>query len=132
MFYELRSVVIKVPHRCFGCDREFNKGTEMNYASWVDSEKWHHGYFCCTCTELCSLYAAEDELEFCQGDFFEDALEYENRKNRKENEATWQTDDWLYCPSCYTRYPVDIYEYDRVGIIKPAEINHCPYCGRRL
>lgn len=84
MFYDRRFVTIRKSHKCWGCNREFPKGTEMAYDSWIDSTEWAHGYFCSTCVDLINEYCKDYlDFEFCKGDLLEDALEYENRKNRK-------------------------------------------------
>ena len=48
--------------------------------------------------------------------------------------ARWEIakDGWPCCPICYTRAPIDVYEYRRLGVVKAAETNYCPHCGRRL
>lgn len=79
MFYDRRFVTIRKSHKCWGCNREFPKGTEMAYDSWIDSTKWFHGYFCSTCVDLINEYCQDYlDFEFCRGDLREEAIERDN------------------------------------------------------
>lgn len=71
-------VTTKKPHICFGCGREFPKGTEMEKSCIVDGTLWT-SYLCPTCIEITSLMRWGDEFGY--GDLREEALEKEKRGN---------------------------------------------------
>lgn len=78
-------VKIRIPHVCFGCGREFPKGTEMRYYFQYDGGGTISSYLCSTCQKV------EEELinqcgyiEYGHGDLRDDALELEKTCGEKE------------------------------------------------
>lgn len=65
-------------HVCFGCGRNFPKGTQMERSFVVDDRPWTC-YLCPTCQEISASMKYGDEYGF--GELREDAL----RKERDEN-----------------------------------------------
>lgn len=84
----LRSKEVKTlkPHRCFGCSREFPKGTKMKFEVWVDEGSAYNSYLCKTCQEVESELANEfgGWIEYGEGDLREEAIEYEKAQVEKD------------------------------------------------
>ena len=70
-----RVVTTHKPHICFGCAREFPKGTKMELSCIVDGGTAWTCYLCPTCMKLTQEMRYDDE--YCCGDLLEDALELE-------------------------------------------------------
>lgn len=68
-------VLTRKPHICFGCGREFPKGTKMERSCVVDSGEAWTCYLCQTCIDISKEMRYNDE--FCYGDLREEALERE-------------------------------------------------------
>lgn len=77
-----KKVKITKPHKCFGCRREFPKGTEMQFEVWTDADSVNNSYLCETCQEVSSRPALEwgPGFEFGEGDLREDAIEFERNE----------------------------------------------------
>lgn len=67
-------VLTRKPHICFGCGREFPKGTSMEKGCVVDGGAWTC-YLCQTCIDIVSKMRYDDEFGY--GDLREEALEKE-------------------------------------------------------
>lgn len=67
-------VKTRKPHICFGCGREFPKGTEMRKDFVVDTTAWSC-YLCETCEKI--TYKMNYDDEFGYGELREEALEME-------------------------------------------------------
>lgn len=70
-----RVVVTRKSHICFGCAREFPKGTKMELSCIVDGGTAWTCYLCPTCMKLTQEMCGDD-VYGC-GDLLEDALELE-------------------------------------------------------
>ena len=71
-----RKVIIRKPHNCWGCRREFPKGTELTYVKLVDAGGFSSCYWCPVCESvLDGLQAWEKEDGFAYGEVID---EYEN------------------------------------------------------
>lgn len=68
-------VLIRKPHVCFGCGREFSKGTNMERSCVVDCGVAWTCYLCTTCVNISSEMRYNDEFGFA--DLREEALERE-------------------------------------------------------
>lgn len=68
-------VKTRKPHVCFGCGREFPKGTEMEKSCIVDDKLWTC-YLCTTCQEITQSMSWGDEFGFSE--LREAALEAEH------------------------------------------------------
>lgn len=71
-------VKTRKPHVCFGCGREFPKGTEMERSCIVDGELWT-SYLCSTCQKITQNMRWGDEFGF--GELRETALEAEHENH---------------------------------------------------
>lgn len=78
-FLRAKKVKITKPHKCFGCCREFSKGTKMQFEVWTDAGSAYNMYLCETCQTVSRKLASEwgPGFEFGEGDLREDAIEYE-------------------------------------------------------
>lgn len=70
-----RESTIRKDRCCFGCAREFPKGTKMFVEAIADGGSVWSCYLCRTCKEIVSHLAWDDEFGF--GDLRDDALELE-------------------------------------------------------
>ena len=68
-------VLTRKSHICFGCGREFPKGTNMERSCVVDGGTAWTCYLCPTCTDIVSEMRYDDEFSY--GDLREEALEKE-------------------------------------------------------
>ena len=83
-----KRLITKKSHKCFGCGREFPKGTDMKYEVWADDGSAYNSYLCETCCELVSDHAREfgGYFEYGEGELKDEAIEAEARlKEIKEN-----------------------------------------------
>lgn len=64
-------VITRKPHRCFGCAREFPKGTKMEKSCVID-DIIRTDYLCMTCVDISSKLESGDM--FCYGDLKEEAI----------------------------------------------------------
>lgn len=69
-------VLTRKPHICFGCGREFPKGTNMERSCVVDGREAWTCYLCQTCIDISS--EMRYDYEFGYGDLREEALKREN------------------------------------------------------
>ena len=76
----IRSKIVKTrkPHRCFGCARLFEAGTEMLKEEVVDDGMWTC-YLCNTCASISNELEPWDEFGY--SDLREEALEREGNRN---------------------------------------------------
>lgn len=76
-----KRLITKKPHKCFGCEREFPKGTEMKHQVWADDGSAYNSYLCETCCELVSDHALEfgGYFEYGEGELKDEAIEAEAR-----------------------------------------------------
>ena len=70
-----RVVITRKPHICFGCAREFPKGTKMELSCIVDGGTLWTCYLCPTCMKLTQKMRYDDE--YGCGDLLKDALKME-------------------------------------------------------
>ena len=73
-----RTVRTRKDHVCFGCGRNFPKGTSMECSFVVDDRPWTC-YLCATCQKISASLKYGDEYGF--GDLREDALRKESAEN---------------------------------------------------
>lgn len=71
-------VTTKKPHICFGCGREFPRGTKMERSCMIDGTAWTF-YLCPTCIEITSTMHWGDDFGY--SDLREQALDKEKRGN---------------------------------------------------
>ena len=63
-----RKVIIRKPQNCWGCRREFPKGTELVYVKLVDADGFSSCYWCPVCVSVMdNLPAWEKEDGFAYG-----------------------------------------------------------------
>lgn len=74
-------VLTRKSHVCFGCGREFSKGTNMERSCVVDGGGAWTCYLCQTCIDISS--EIRDGDEYCYGDLREEALEREKNNTQK-------------------------------------------------
>ena len=67
-------VLTRKPHVCFGCGREFPKGTKME-RSCVIEDNIRTDYLCMTCVDISNGMKWDDEFGYA--DLREEALEKE-------------------------------------------------------
>lgn len=74
-----KNVITRKPHVCFGCGREFSKGTHMRFEVWKDVDI-NSAYLCemCQCV-IREILSEEHYFEYGFGDLRESALEYESK-----------------------------------------------------
>lgn len=66
---EDRNVIIRKPHNCWGCTRQFGSGTSMKYTTSIDNG-FSHSYWCNDCVEFMNtLQNYEMEDGFSYGEF---------------------------------------------------------------
>lgn len=84
-----KRLITKKSHKCFGCEREFPKGTEMKYQVWVDDGSVCNSYLCETCCELVSDHALEfgGYFEYGEGELKDEAIEAEARLKEAKGES---------------------------------------------
>ena len=70
-------VLTRKPHVCFGCGREFSKGTKMERSCVVDCRTARTDYLCITCVDITSRMRWGDEFGFSE--LREEALERERK-----------------------------------------------------
>lgn len=81
-----KDVIIRKPHVCFGCGREFNKGTPMRFEVWKDIDI-NNSYLCKTCQRVIdNICHKESYFEYGFGDLREDTLEYESEMRQEVEE----------------------------------------------
>lgn len=73
-----QTVRTRKDHVCFGCGRNFPKGTSMERSFVVDDHPWTC-YLCTTCQEISASMKYGDEYGF--GELREDALRKEGAEN---------------------------------------------------
>lgn len=75
---ESKNVVIRKPHKCWGCGREFEKGSKLTFFKEVDAGDFKYSYWCKTCMTYSKSNMGTDEgIEF--GD-----LKYEDPEGWEE------------------------------------------------
>ena len=79
----IKIVLTRTPHICFGCGREFLKGTNRERSCVVDGGCAWTCYLCPTCTDIRSEMRYDDEFGYA--DLREEALERENNKILRGN-----------------------------------------------
>lgn len=71
-------VIVRKSHVCFGCGREFPKGTEMKYSFQTDGSGAFGSYLCSTCQKVEEKLINQcGYIEYGHGDLRDDALEVE-------------------------------------------------------
>lgn len=71
-----RKVIIRKPQNCWGCRREFPKGTELVYVKLVDADGFSSCYWCPVCVAVMDRMPAwEKEDGFAYGELID---EFEN------------------------------------------------------
>ena len=55
-------VKTRKPHKCFGCLRDFDKGTRLLRESWTDCGSAYTSYLCSDCND----YATSGTYPFCE------------------------------------------------------------------
>ena len=75
-------VLTRKSHVCFGCGREFSKGTKMEKSCVVECGKLRTDYLCMTCVDITSDMRWDDEFGF--SDLREEALEREGIANKNK------------------------------------------------
>lgn len=68
-----KEVITRKEHKCFGCARKFRKYTKM-FRETVKDDIIFNAYLCPTCQKVADEISGE---EFCEGDLYELAIEYE-------------------------------------------------------
>lgn len=77
--FNQKNVLTRKSHVCFGCGREFPKGTIMSKEDIADAGTVWVCYLCKTCQSICSEMRYDDEFGY--GDLREAALERESKQN---------------------------------------------------
>ena len=72
-------VTIRERHKCYGCGRDFDKGTTMNSASCKINGIMTRKHFCEGCHHTMTIKNIGID-KFCYGDLLRDALSYEKNK----------------------------------------------------
>lgn len=76
-----KTVKTRKPHTCFGCAREFPKGTNMQREAVKDCGSVFTAYMCSSCYEYIDLYLFPFD-EFGFGDLRDGVLKMEKDKNK--------------------------------------------------
>lgn len=70
-----KTVSTRKCHNCFGCGREFPKGTKMETSCVVEAGRIRTDYLCMTCVDITSHMRWDDEFGYSE--LREEALERE-------------------------------------------------------
>lgn len=76
-----KEVITRKEQKCFGCARTFPRNTKMLREA-VKDDIIFTAYICKTCQEVMNERSGD---EFCEGDLYELAVEYENELMEKAN-----------------------------------------------
>lgn len=76
-------VKTRKPHKCFGCAREYPKGSILNREAVVDGGTVFTAYMCSECEDY--LHSSRDYRgeEFGFGDLYESVMEYRQTRQEK-------------------------------------------------
>lgn len=70
-----KEVITRKPHKCFGCGRNFNKGSKMLLSVAKEGNKLYNIYLCPTCKELITDCELGEDIS--EGEMYEEAVIHE-------------------------------------------------------
>ena len=72
MIISEKIVITRKPHKCWGCGREFPKGSKLQALNNVDGGEICTTYWCNTCQDFWSKFMQDDDEGINMGDLKQD------------------------------------------------------------